>query len=167
MILCIDMRSLLAIRCKKTVVNLGSWRSGQKMPRSAFSLSKSHSYALGSSYSWCVCEVEGEGDRFRLLVGFDPLKEQYRAWLGLIDGSDTALLARLEFHPSHSGWHFHWELGPIASVVRGVVKEPKDRDRIRRCNTPDVFAISELDALGVAFRVFNVVYPPKQGELFS
>lgn len=32
---------------------------------------------------------------------------QYQAMLGIVDGGDTKLLARLERHPTHGGWHMH------------------------------------------------------------
>lgn len=161
------MRSLRAIRRPKTVVKIGGWHTGQKMPRTAFPLSKSPSYVLGSSYHWCVCEARGEdGEDYRILVGFDPAKEQYRAWLGLASGTDTALLARLEYHPSHNGWHCHCRRGNVSEVVKGVVKEPRHRDRARHCNASETFTVSELDALSIAFRVFNVEPPREPWGLF-
>jgi hypothetical protein len=146
---------LLAIRELKVVKSLGPWHSGKKMPRTAFPLSKSHSYPLGSSFDWCVVELLGNSREYRLLVAFDPAKAQFRAWLGLIDGADQALIARLEFHPSHNGWHCHVKGGALDRVVRGVVKEPRDRDRFRICRADQTFSVTQLDALSIAFRVFN------------
>lgn len=140
------------------------------MPRHAFPLSRSHSYSLGSNFDWCVCEAVAGRDEYRLLVAFDPAKAQYRAWLGLICGHDTKLLARLEYHPDHKGWHVHIKRGPVEEVVRGVVKEPRHRDRSRICtNAPDSFSISQLDALTIAFKVFNVVprTPFQEAGLFT
>ncbi len=142
---CGHMRSLLAIRKQKSLTTVGKWVLGRKMPRNAFPLSRSHSYPLGSSFDWCLCEaVCGGGDVYRLLVAFDRAKEQYRAWLGLISGNDTALLGRLEFHPCHRGWHCHLKTGPVSKVVRGVVKEPKHKDRVHICNKQRAFSDSQL-----------------------
>jgi hypothetical protein len=68
------MRALLAIREPKAVIALGQWQSGKRMPKSAFPLSKSHSYPLGSSFEWCIIELQGDGRNYRLLVAFDPAK---------------------------------------------------------------------------------------------
>jgi hypothetical protein len=161
------VRALLAIRQPKTIVEAGKWHSG-KMPRSAFPLSKSHSYALGSGWDWSVCVLESDDNRYKLLVAFDPFKEQYRAWLGLESGSDLALLARLEFHPSHKGWHLHRKNGRVQDIARGVVKEQRGRDRSRNCAAPPTFTVSQLDALSMAFRVFNVSrLPPEPWGLFG
>jgi hypothetical protein len=163
------MRALLAIREPKAVIALGQWQSGKRMPKSAFPLSKSHSYPLGSSFEWCIIALQGDGRNYRLLVAFDPAKEQFRAWLGLVDGADQALIARLEFHPSHSGWHCHVKSGMLDRVVRGVVKEPRDRDTFRVCDVEQKFGVTQLNALGIAFRVFNASQSasilPKSGEL--
>jgi hypothetical protein len=163
------MRALLAIRERKKVTSIGTWQSGKRMPRTAFPLSKSHSYPLGSSFDWCVVETQSDERAYRLLVAFDWAKAQYRAWLGMIDGADQALIARLEFHPSHKGWHCHVKSGPIDGVARGVVKESGSRDRCRICNVDQTFSVTQLDALNIAFHAFNVdgALPPKEGELFT
>jgi hypothetical protein len=163
------MRALLAIREPKTLTSVGKWQSGKRMPRTAFPLSKSHSYPHGSSFDWCVCEAAAGSNAYRLLVAFDPAKEQYRAWLGLISGSDQALLARLEFHPSHKGWHCHLKRGPLDRVARGVVKETRDRDQWRSCGAAESLNVTQLNALMIAFRVFNIdgALPAESEELFS
>ena len=154
------MRALLALRQPKTVVKLGTWHRNEKMPRSAFPLSKSHSYTLGRSYQWCVYDLQGPaGDLYKLLIAFDPGKEQYRGWLGRVVGSDLALLERLEFHPSHKGWHAHIKRGELADVARGVVKEQSQRDRSQPCPAPNIFTVTQLNAVSIAFRMFNVTMP--------
>jgi len=127
------------------------------MPRTAFPLSKSHSYPLGSTWDWRVVEATWESDLFRLLIAFDQAKQQYRAWLGHVRGHDTALLARLEYHPTHRGWHCHLKTGLLTSVVRGVVKDSRSRDKCRLCGGDEqMFKVSQLDAMNIAFRVFNI-----------
>jgi hypothetical protein len=138
------------------------------MPRTAFPLSKSHSYQLGSTWEWCVWRLSCDtGCEYRLLVAFDPSKQQYRAWLGMQSGSDQALLARLEYHPSHKGWHCHIKCGLVSDIVLGVVKEPRSKDKSRNCNAADIFDISQMNAIGVALRVFNASLPDKPWGIFS
>src|SRR5215207_336369 len=127
------------------------------MPRSAFPLSKSHSYTLGRSYEWCVYDLEdAAGENYRLLIAFNLGKEQYRAWLGRVVGADQALLGRLEYHPTHNGWHAHTKTGELAYVARGVVKDHRSRDRVEVCRAPDEFSVTKLNALNIAFRALHV-----------
>lgn len=132
------------------------------MPRDAFPLSKGHRYYLGTSWHWSVHELEdGDGgNRYRLLIAFDPGKAQYQAWLALRDGKDQALIGRLEYHPTHRGWRCHYKRGPLSDVVRGVVKEPGSREGCRICGDDEPFAVTELNGIGLAFRVFCVENEP-------
>jgi hypothetical protein len=136
------------------------------MPRTAFPLSKSHSYSLGNSWRWAVWRLAASERQFRLLVAFELAKEQYQAWLGLEAGADQAVLARLEYHPSHRGWHCHLKIGEIDEVSWGVVKQPKTREVVKLCRKGGRFEVTELNALSVAFRVFNVKAGAGDGELF-
>ena len=163
------MRSLLAIRFEKRLTKVGEWHSGKKMPRTAFPLSRTHSYILGSSFDWCVCEAACGQYEYRILVGFDAMKAQYRGWLGVVFGHDQVLIARLEYHPSHRGWHCHVKRGPLDKLARGVVKESREHEGFRVCAVGPEFGVTQLDALSIAFRVFNVVgqLPSAEGELFQ
>jgi len=158
------MRLLLVIRKEKRLTKIGEWRSGKRMPRNAFPLSRSHSYVLGSSFDWCVCEASCDRHDYRILIAFDAEKAQYRAWLGLVCGHDQALLGRVEFHPSHHGWHSHVKLGPVDNVVRGVVRESNEHEKCRVCPVDHSFSVTQLDARGIAFRAFNIVGSPEMGE---
>ena len=157
------VRALAAIRERKSIVESGKWLSG-KMPRAAFPLSKTHTYSLGSSWRWRVVGVVAGSRRYRVLVAYDQSKAQYRAWLGLESGTDQALLARLEYHPTHRGWHCHMKRGALADVGYGVVKHPGQRERARECQESGTLQVTDLDALAIAFRIFNV--EPEAGELF-
>jgi hypothetical protein len=163
------MRSLLTARKEKKLTKIGDWHFGKKMPRNAFPLSRSHSYVLGSSYDWCVCEAECDLHQYRVLVAFDDAKAQYRGWLGIIFGHDQALIGRVEYHPTHHGWHCHLKTGPLDRVTRGVVKESRDHEKCRICPVGHTFSVTQLDALNIAFRAFNIVGSPaaREGELFQ
>ena len=135
------------------------------MPRNAFPLSKTHTYSLGSGWRWRVLELDAGGRRFHLLVAYEKTKAQYRAWLGLEVGTDQALLARLEYHPSHRGWHCHMKNGELADVGCGVVRHPNEHERVKLCSSTEEFHVTDLDALSIAYRVFNV--QAEAGELFQ
>jgi len=149
------VRALAAIRSRKTIVEGGKWATG-KMPHTAFPLSKSHNYTLGSAWRWRVCRLVSGDKNFRLLVAYQAAKAQYQAWLGCESGADQAVLARLEFHPSHRGWHCHVKKGPLDEVACGVVKQPQSRERVKLCRDNNPFTVTDLDALGIACRAFNV-----------
>jgi hypothetical protein len=160
------VRALKAIRTRKTLLERGKWRDG-KMPHSAFPLSKSHNYTLGSGWRWIVWRLSANGMTFRLLVAYEAAKAQYQAWLGLESGADHAVLARLEYHPSHRGWHCHVKKGLVDEVACGVVKQPRTREGVRLCNDPNPFEVTDLNALGIACRAFNVDANADSGELFQ
>lgn len=149
------MRALRAAREKKSIVEGGKWQTG-KMPRTAFPLSKSHSYALGSSWRWRILDLTAGPKRFKLLVAYEKAKAQYRAWLGMEVGTDQALLARLEYHPSHRGWHCHLKTGEMSDVACGVIRESGRRERVKICRSDDDVSVTDSDALSIACRAFNV-----------
>lgn len=99
---------------------------------------------------------------YRLLVAFEPAKTQYMAWLAVSFGDDQAVLARVELHHSHDGWHCHWKTGTLADVGRGYVNAPVGKERRRDCQDHSV-SIGKSNAFGLAYRLFNVA--PQRGEL--
>lgn len=152
------MSALLALRCQKTVKGEAKWNE-RRMARSDFPLSKNRTYILGPGWSWQVWHLEGGGHTFRLLIAFHVGKCQYQAWLGLEDGNDLALLGKLEYHPSHHGWHMHVRRGSVATVARGVVKESRDYEKCRLCRSKADYDVTESNATAIAFRAFNVTHP--------
>lgn len=136
------------------------------MPRSHFPLSKSKGYALGKSWDWCIYRLHSGPGTFRLLVAFHTGKEEYRAWLALEAGSDAALLARLEYHATLHGWHLHIRTGELTDVALGVVKDSWARERRRDCAGDSGFDITKLNAVALAFRVFNV-QPDDPGDFMQ
>lgn len=149
-------RAFRFARSPKTATHLGEWKTA-KMPKSAFPLSLSHSYILGATWTWRVVSLtDNDGRHWRLLVGFEAAKQQYRGWLGLVDGSDLALIARLEFHPGHHFWHCHVKTSALNRVTRGAVKEARAYERVLLCPGPKIFDVTESNAIGYAFRIFNV-----------
>ena len=120
-------------------------------------------YRLAESWRWVVHTLEGGGRTYRLLIGYDLAKSQFQSWLGLADGNDSALVARLEFHDSHGGWHCHWKAGDTDSVVRGIVRGGPV-DRMRKCDGA-ARQFNDNDATALAFRVFKVVSSVPAGSL--
>jgi hypothetical protein len=160
------MRALRAVRLSKAVVEAGRWRQ-DKMPRLDFPLSKSKGYCLGIGWHWGVWRLTGDSSFFKLLVAFHPGKEEYRAWLALEDGTDSALLARLQHHATLHGWHLHCRRNNLADVARGMVKESEAHERRRDCRDQSAFTITRMDALSLAFRMFKVTDSPAPEGLLT
>ena len=148
------MRAIDVARREKTITDGGKWTYG-KMTHAAFPLSRNHGYRLGQYWNWRVIELELEGALYRLLVAYEPRKLQYRAWLGLVKGDDQILLARLEYHPDHLGWHCHMTYGELEKITPGVVK--RHTDRLKACPDKEPFQPTDMTALNAALRVFRMV----------
>ncbi len=118
------MRLKAAIAAQKKVLDWGKWRDGGKVPRSAFFLVKSNQFTFGKAYRWRVLKMEALGESFRLLIAYNPKKEQYYAYLGMESDSDMKLLLSYEFHGSHPGWHVHSACGDLQQVPVGRIKGP-------------------------------------------
>jgi hypothetical protein len=152
----------------KNVVDWGSWASGG-MQTTAFPLSKRQrrSYRLGSAYRWRVVRFEantGAGvTTCRLLIAYNPAKEQFRATLAAENDRDMSVIASYEFHGTHPGWHMHAACGDIEKIQAGSMRGPWQR-RIpppRQLHRRTEFGVSSDDAaLEVAARVFRLHKKP-------
>jgi hypothetical protein len=94
------------INGQKTVTNWGKWKSGDKMPKSAYPLSKSR-FKVSAPYTWRVVEFKCLGETFRLLIAFRVDLNRYQCHLGRVVGGDMLTLARYEYHATEPGWHLH------------------------------------------------------------
>jgi len=151
------MRLKDIIRAKKTNVGWGEWKSGIKMSRAQFPLSKG-SFRVRSGYNWNVSTFECLNQSFRLLVFYRMDKQEYGAFLGLIDGKDTKVIARLEFHASHGGWHIHTNCETDQSPIgrtggNAYARIPKLHDDDRRLD----FGVTDNEkALYIAAKAFGL-----------
>ena len=144
-------------RAAKSKVSWGTWGKGS-MTRTAFPLSKAKRrfYRLGSAYSWRVITFEAEGYEYRLLVTYRTDKEQFSAMLGVSNAeSDTKIVARLEFHGTHGGWHMHYASEAMATVPGGVRSGPwvKKHD----CNTHGKFGLPHGSEDGAKSKAMTIV----------
>lgn len=101
------MRLRKVISADKKITDAGAWKSGVKMPKTAFQLSKSHSFKVSAKFNWRVVCFESLGEKFKLLIYYRTDLENYHADLARDVGGDMLLMARLEFHATHPGWHIH------------------------------------------------------------
>jgi hypothetical protein len=155
------MKALAAVRTRKVFVDASPWHNGS-VSNAAFPLSHKGKLRMGKAWNWCVHTVADADRQYRILVAFDPTKNQYWAWLGAAFGHDQALIARVELHSSHDGWHCHWKTGPIAEVPRGAVKASGKKELRRGCGEHQL-TVTKNNACGLAYQLFNV--DPPSGAL--
>lgn len=144
---------LWAARVRKTVTASGGWKSG-KMSKSEFPLSKNNSFRLGSGWDWCVHELESALTPMRLLIAYHAGKHEYLAWLAITSPTDQGLIARLEYHASHLGWHVHLKPNDLDKLAWGVVKQPGER--LKDCKSSAEPIDGKGAATALAFKMFNV-----------
>jgi hypothetical protein len=152
----------------KVVSDWGKWQIGG-MPPAAFPLSKrrGRAYRLGSSYKWRVIQFAALGETCRLLVVYNADKEQYRATLAIDRDRDMIVVASLEFHGTHPGWHLHGACGDIDTHPMGSMRGPLQR-RFPKARTThrrhDFKVTNEDSALDVAAKFFRL--HKTEGALF-
>ena len=85
---------------------------------------RGRSYRLGSSYKWRVIQFSALGETCRLLLVYNADKEQYRATLAIERERDMIVIASLEFHGTHPGWHLHGACGDVEAHPIGSLRGP-------------------------------------------
>ena len=101
------MRLRRIIRANKTITDAGAWKTGVKMPKTAFPLTKQNALKVGPAYSWRVIRFTCLGAAFRVLVIYRLDLSTYSAYLGMECDQDLKVLARYDYHATHPGWHMH------------------------------------------------------------
>lgn len=134
------------------------------MPPRAFPLThrRGGSYRLSGKFTWRVVLFDACEASFRLLVAFRGDIQSYEAVLGLIDGSDTKVIASYEFHATHDGWHLHANCDSIDRLGAGFRKSGQEK-RIpmgRQFHRRTTFDIDEGNALAVASKIFGLPDEP-------
>lgn len=128
------------------------------MPKAAFPLSKNNSFRLGTGWDWCVHTLDCEGQAMRLLIAFHAGKQEYLAWLAIDTGTDLGLIARLEHHASHLGWHVHLKPNDLTKLAYGVVKQ--QGERLRPCGHGVPSVTGKGQATSLAFSLYRVEQEP-------
>lgn len=170
---------------KKTITQAGTWRCGAtdskgKMGKEAFPLSKGRSFMLGNQWHWRVDHWTTGAASGRLLIAYHLGKGNYLAMISLERGpKEYAVIACLEFHGDHDGWHVHSGSAPINEFavnctrqrILGIRKPPKGGyHRPRRAGDGTVidgFGMSQITATNVAYRAFRIVDTVGTEDLFG
>lgn len=143
----------------KSITDYGQW-SDKKMPKSGsrFLLTKNKGYHLGAAWRWRVVDIHANATDYRLLVAYHATKQNYVCALGVNQLSDTLVLARLEYHSTHPGWHVHACCVQNEARHRGRWGYPEMRrlPRKGRYCRRTTFITSDADAMTIAARHFRI-----------
>jgi hypothetical protein len=152
------LREFLA--SKKSITKIGRWND-KKMPKTGngFPLSKAKGLRVGGGWHWTIIELQAGKAECRLLVAYHPTKENYLAALGYAVGADTHVIATLEYHSTHPGWHVHGCCLPARTGNIGRARYP-DMRRVpssgKGYHRNTVFGVSESSALEPAIKYFQL-----------
>jgi hypothetical protein len=135
------------------------------MPATAFPLTKNYPLQLGRNWHWRVDIAQAAGVlACSILTAYQPDLQEYRAWLAIPQDSVLTILAQLEFHGTHPGWHCHIACCDVADVEAGqthprsAVRFPGGNNKHRRLG----FDVTDSSALAKAFNFFAVTGTPPE-----
>lgn len=146
------------IQATKNNVRWGDWKFGEAMPRTKFPLSKHTSFRIRTKHHWCITTFDCLSQPFRLLVFYRSDKEEYGAYLAQIEGADSKVVARYEYHATHAGWHIHanceTDLTPSGRIGGNIHKRfPKAGHKHRRTDfgitSDEVALLKAAEAFGL------------------
>lgn len=152
------------INSPKVVTDWGKWKSGDKMPKTAYPLSKS-SFKLPPAYTWRVVDFDCLGGNFRLLIAYRVDLNRYQCHLGRKVNGDMLTLARYEYHATEPGWHLHCVCDDSGRVL-GTMK--CDDRRFPNWNSfhseLEFGSMDETSAFNRAISVFRLNKPPSAAD---
>jgi hypothetical protein len=149
---------------EKTDLDLGTWATGKRMPKSAFPLRPNQAYRLGGAWTWRVISFALDGRYYRVLLAHQSDKQEFIGMLGRLEEGVMTVLCRIEHHGSHPGWHVHYQpyFEKQVGVVRGADEKRRDCGRGVKFGT-DVLSGFDDWAISIAHTLFKL---PRRGEQF-
>lgn len=89
---------------QKTIKDVGSWKTGERMPRTAFPV-RGAGFKEPGKYTWRIVRFSCEGESFRLLMAYRLDLQRAMFYLGKEVRSEMLVLCRYEYHAGEPGWH--------------------------------------------------------------
>ena len=140
------------------------WSDG-KLRANDFPLSRKSGrvYPLTRQWRWRITTLELENRNFRLMATYHKSIPEFMAVLAEDLEKDCRIIARLEFHGTHDGWHVHPFCDDFDNVASGVIK-PLGTKRIPQGGRPhrhremllDGRAMSDEHAASIVSSVFRL-----------
>lgn len=111
------------IRGEKANVHHGEW-GDEKLRQKDFPLSKrgGRVYPLTRQWRWRMTTLAFKDRKFRIMTTYHKAVPEFAAVVAEDLGKDSRVVARLEFHGSHDGWHMHPICTDFDNVVSGITK---------------------------------------------
>jgi hypothetical protein len=149
------------------------------MGKDSFPLSKRSSFQLGNQWHWRVDHWSAGILTGRLLIAYHLGKGNYLAWISIEqEPKEFAVIACLEFHGDHDGWHVHSGSATIAEFATGCsrqrifgIRNPRKGGYHRQRRAPDGtaidgFGMSPITAQNIAYKAFRIVISGGKDGLF-
>lgn len=148
------------ISSQKIVTDWGKWKTGDKMPKTAYPLSKNH-YKVPPAYTWRVVKFDCLNETFWLLIAYRVDLSRYQCHLGRLVGGDMLTLARYEYHATEPGWHVHCvcdDSGRVPGTMKCDDRRFPHWDSYHR--EKEFGVMTETTALDRAINVFRLAKAP-------
>ena len=154
---------------EKTAIGATNW-TGEKIRTKDFPLNKGR-FPLTKRWRWRLERFEALRRQFRLLIAYHITVPEFLAVLGEEVAGDCRVIASLEYHRSHPGWHVHsscehCELLPIGQSRPPAFKRiPRSMVYHRNVDfLPANLGMTDTSADDIAMDFFHL---DGTGDLFS
>lgn len=153
------------MRLPKSITKAGEWKCGalkpqQKMTKTSFLLAPRRPFILGNDWHWRIDDLQCGPYAGRLLIAYHLGKGNYLGWLAVerVPG-EWAVVACLEYHGDHPGWHVHTKNDELKNFATGCTRQRVSGIRIPRKGSyhrDRGYDMGPLAAVNTAYRAFRV-----------
>lgn len=154
------MKLRRVINGQKRVTDLGAWKSGEKMPKTAFPL-RASGFRLPGAFTWRIVRFQCGEEAYRLLMAYRIDLSKAVFYLGREVNTELLVMCRYEFHQTEPGWHMHCLCDDAGKPVGRLACEDKRVPHWESFHRDLEFGIScAEDAWKRAERVFRLAKEP-------
>ena len=144
------------LRAPKVITDSGRWSSGSSAKK-VLALSRGK-LNLGAQWTWRRISIAAKNHNFLVVVAFHEAKQNYHAYLALIGKEDSLVLASIQNHSTHPGWHLHVNCdgdvtGNWGRLDYPAMKRLPDGKSMHRARK---YRISELEAMQPVLDFFGL-----------
>lgn len=93
-------------------------------------------------------------------------KRKFSAWLFLSSGEDLIPIARMDYHPSHKGFHLHLNCEDERDLTNRALPGAKELSFGKNRRLDPKLEIDRINLTEQALKCFRISLPSEQGGLF-